>query len=98
MRVLLKSTNPLKVRLLIFNRKKFMKSEITGTKPRTILHKKNHKEKNPTKEVLIWRGLDIKTYKYILTNKYYPDILLIQNGLDYIVALKQQRNSPVAPA
>jgi hypothetical protein len=68
-----------------------MKSEITQEKPRAVLHKKNQKEKEPSKEVWIWRGLDKNTYKYMLTNKYYPDKILIQNNLEFLVELRKTR-------
>jgi len=75
-----------------------MNSEITQEKSRIILHKKNQKEKVPSKEVKIWRGLDKKTYKYMLTNRYYPDKILSQNQLEFMVFLRDQRNKTVATA
>jgi hypothetical protein len=68
-----------------------MKSEITQKEPRTILHKVNQKEKNPSKEVLVWRGLDKKTYNYMLTNRYYDDKILVQNNLEFLVDLRKTR-------
>jgi hypothetical protein len=68
-----------------------MKSEITQKEPRTILHKVNQKEKNPSKKVLVWRGLDKKTYNYMLTNRYYDDKILVQNNLEFLVDLRKTR-------
>lgn len=61
-----------------------MKSQIIKEKPRVVMHKVNQKDKLKLKEVNIWRGLDQKTVKYILTNKYYPVKILELNDLSFL--------------
>ncbi len=68
-----------------------MYSEITQTEPRKIHHKANQKELVPSKLVHIWRGLDRRTYKYILTNRYYDTKILERNDLGFMIDLKKQR-------
>ena len=63
-----------------------MKSEIIQEKPRAVLHKKNQKEKEPSKEVWIWRGLDKNTYKYML--------LTVKNSVANIYK-KNNKNSEI---
>lgn len=66
-----------------------MYSEITQEKPRQVRHKVNHKELVPSKSVNIWRGLSRKIYKYILTNRYYDDKILVRNELDFMIDLRR---------
>lgn len=66
---------------------------ITQEKAEIILHKRNAKEVKPSKKVALWRGMDKKTYKYILSNRYYPDIILVRNSLEFMVDLRKQRFS-----
>lgn len=68
---------------------------ITQEKPREIYHRQNPKEVVPSKKILLWRGIDNKTAKYLLTNRYIDDKLLTQNGLEWIV---EQRKARVATA
>lgn len=73
-----------------------MNNEIIETKPRVIKHRKYCSEDSPTKEVNIWRGMDRKTYNYILHNRYYDDNILIRNGLYYLVKARQERSVATA--
>ena len=78
-----------------------MKSEIYREETRTVEHRKNQKAKIGDKgniKVPIFRGLDIKTYKYLLTNRYYPDKILIRNELEFIVERRNTRFNRVATA
>lgn len=68
-----------------------MKSEIIREKTRTIEHRRNQKAKLGDKKNLsvpIFRGLDIKTFKYMRNNKYYPRDLLIKHDLAFILEEK----------
>ncbi len=66
-----------------------MKSEIIKEQTRTVMHKINAAAKEPTKNVPIFRGLDIKTYKYILSNKYYPDSILNGTDMEFLVGARK---------
>lgn len=66
---------------------------ITQEKASVIYHKRNAKEVKPSKKVPLWRGMDKKTYKYILSNKYYPDIILSRNSLEFMIDLKNQKQA-----
>lgn len=71
-----------------------MKSEIIKEETRTVEHRKNQKAKIGDKsniKVPIFRGLDTKTYKYMLSNRYYPDIILTRNGLEFLVEKRNQK-------
>jgi hypothetical protein len=71
-----------------------MKSEIIREETRTVEHRKNQKAKLGDKSnirVPIFRGLDTKTYNYILRNRYYPDRLLIRNELEIIFERRKAR-------
>jgi hypothetical protein len=61
-----------------------MNSVIIKNETTTIKHKKNAASKTPEVSVPIFRGMDLKTFKYILQNRYYPDTLISLIGLDYI--------------
>lgn len=68
-----------------------MKNEIIQSKPSIAMHKKNSKEKEPSKKVFVWRGIDKKTYNYMLTNRYYDATILTRNNLQLIVDLKNTK-------
>ena len=77
-----------------------MKSQITQEQTRTIEHRRNQKAKKGDARninVPIFRGLDIKTYKYILNNRYFPVKILLQNQLEHMIDLHNKKYSkPVA--
>ena len=78
-----------------------MKSEIIEEETRTIEHRRNQKAKIGDKgniKVPIFRGLDIKTYKYMLTNRYYDDKILVRNELEFLVERRNSRFNRVATA
>ena len=63
---------------------------IVQEEPRVVLHKVNPKSKEPNKETPIWRGIDKKLLKYILSNRYYPVKILEQNPiLEKVLGMKK---------
>lgn len=71
-----------------------MKSEIIKKETTSVEHRKNQKAKVGDKgniKIPIFRGIDIKTYNYMLRNRYYDDKILIRNELEFIVDKRKER-------